>query len=162
MPDIWWYLNDGGLLQIMFFLFLSKEGDKMKLDLNHAAAEARWADDGRESAHVCSVGTEHSTQHCKHTSLPPTHTALLPLSALYPSSLHCLLPYPSPSSPPPPPPPITWCRVCKEILSQAQHYVSRARKVDEEERELRERQEQEREAIKKKQLEQEVSTTGSA
>ena len=27
------------------FLFLSKEGDKTKLDLNHAAAEARWAGD---------------------------------------------------------------------------------------------------------------------
>ena len=57
----------------------------------------------------------------------------------------------------PPLSPLPRCRVCKEILSQAQHYVSRARKVDEEERELRERQEQEREAIKKKQLEQEVS-----
>ena len=47
-------------------------------------------------------------------------------------------------------------RKCADYLSQAQHHVARARKVDDEERQLRERQEKEREIIKQKQLEEEV------
>ena len=52
---------------------------------------------------------------------------------------------------------ITVCRRCSDLLSQAQQLVSRARKVEDEERELQEKQEKEREAIRKKQLEEEVS-----
>ena len=48
-------------------------------------------------------------------------------------------------------------RKCADYLSQAQHHVARARKVDEEEKQLRERQEKERESIRQKQLEEEVS-----
>ena len=50
-----------------------------------------------------------------------------------------------------------YCRRCSDLLSQAQQHVSRARKVEDEERELRERQEKEREAIRNKQMEEEVS-----
>ncbi|GFS11417.1 RNA polymerase-associated protein CTR9 homolog, partial [Elysia marginata] len=40
---------------------------------------------------------------------------------------------------------------CSDLLSQAQYHVSRARKIDEEEKEIRRRQEEEMEAIKEKQ-----------
>lgn len=73
---------------LRFFVYLSKEGDRMKFDLNFATHEARK---------------------------------------------------------------------CADYLSQAQHHVARARKVDEEEKQLRERQEKERESIRQKQLEEEVS-----
>ena len=39
-------------------------------------------------------------------------------------------------------------RQCSDLLSQAQYHVSRARKIDEEERELRRKQEEEREALR--------------
>ena len=69
-----------------FFVYLSKEGDHMKFDLNFATHEARK---------------------------------------------------------------------CADYLSQAQHHVSRARKVDDEERLMRERQEKERELIRQKHIEEE-------
>ena len=47
-------------------------------------------------------------------------------------------------------------RKCADYLSQAQHHVARARKVDDEERLLREKQEKEREVIRQKQIEEEV------
>ena len=45
---------------------------------------------------------------------------------------------------------------CQDLLSQAQYHVARARKLDEEEKQLRRKQEQEREAFKQKQLEEQV------
>ena len=48
------------------------------------------------------------------------------------------------------------CRRCADLLSQAQHHVSRARKMEDEEREQREKQEREREEIISKHLEEEV------
>lgn len=42
---------------------------------------------------------------------------------------------------------------CQDLLSQAQYHVSRARKIDEEDRNLRTKQEQERAAFKKRQEE---------
>ena len=45
---------------------------------------------------------------------------------------------------------------CADYLSQAQHHLARARKVDDEERSLKERQEREREALRQKQLQDEV------
>ena len=50
------------------------------------------------------------------------------------------------------------CRQCGDLLSQAQYHVARARKIDEQERELRRKQEEEREAIRQKQLQEQVST----
>ena len=47
-------------------------------------------------------------------------------------------------------------RKCADYLSQAQHHLARARRVDDEERSLRERQEREREAIRQKQIEEGV------
>jgi RNA polymerase-associated protein CTR9 len=48
-------------------------------------------------------------------------------------------------------------RSCSDLLSQAQYHVARARKIDEQEREVRRRQEEEREALRaKQQAEQEV------
>ena len=47
-------------------------------------------------------------------------------------------------------------RKCADYLSQAQHHLTRARKVDDEERVLRERQEREREALRARHLEEEV------
>ena len=47
-------------------------------------------------------------------------------------------------------------RRCADLLSQAQHHVSRARKMEDEEREQREKQEREREEIISKHLEEEV------
>ena len=49
-------------------------------------------------------------------------------------------------------------RKCADYLSQAQHHLARARKVDDEERSLKERQEKEREALRQKHLQDEVST----
>lgn len=42
------------------------------------------------------------------------------------------------------------------MLSQAQYHVARARRIDEEEKEIRKRQEEEREAIRQKHLEEQV------
>lgn len=48
---------------------------------------------------------------------------------------------------------------CSDLLSQAQYHVQRARRVDEQEKELRKRQEEERELLKKKVEEDEVWTS---
>lgn len=48
-------------------------------------------------------------------------------------------------------------RQCKDLLSQAQYHVARARRVDEEERLLRRKQDEERTAFKMKQLEELVN-----
>ena len=47
-------------------------------------------------------------------------------------------------------------RKCADFLSQAQHHLSRARKVDDEERMMRESQEKARGELAKKQQEEEV------
>jgi hypothetical protein len=47
-------------------------------------------------------------------------------------------------------------RQCQDLLSQAQYHVARARRVDEEERQLRRKQEEEREAFRLKQMEEQV------
>lgn len=47
-------------------------------------------------------------------------------------------------------------RQCQDLLSQAQYHVARARKVDEEEKQLRRKQEEEREAFRLKQVEEQV------
>lgn len=47
-------------------------------------------------------------------------------------------------------------RQCQDLLSQAQYHVARARRVDEEERQLRRKQEEEREAFRLKQIEEQV------
>lgn len=49
-------------------------------------------------------------------------------------------------------------RQCKDLLSQAQYHVARARRVDEEERLLRRKQDEERTAFKMRQIEELVST----
>ena len=46
---------------------------------------------------------------------------------------------------------------CQDLLSQAQYHVARARKVDEEEKQLRKKQEEEREIFRQRQLEEQVS-----
>ena len=43
-------------------------------------------------------------------------------------------------------------RQCSDLLSQAHYHVARARKIDEQEREIRRKQEEEREAIRTKQM----------
>jgi hypothetical protein len=45
---------------------------------------------------------------------------------------------------------------CQDLLSQAQYHVARARKVDEEEKQLRKKQEEEREIFRQRQLEEQV------
>lgn len=45
---------------------------------------------------------------------------------------------------------------CQDLLSQAQYHVARARKVDEEEKQLRKKQEEEREIFRQRQLEEAV------
>lgn len=45
-------------------------------------------------------------------------------------------------------------RQCQDLLSQAQYHVARARRVDEEEKQLRKKQEEEREAFRIRQLEE--------
>ena len=52
-------------------------------------------------------------------------------------------------------------RKCADYLSQAQHHLARARRVDDEERSLKERQEREREALRQKQLQDEVCVLGT-
>ena len=47
-------------------------------------------------------------------------------------------------------------RHTSDLLSQAQYHVSRARKVDEEEQEVRRKQEEEKEALRRKKEEEEV------
>ena len=46
---------------------------------------------------------------------------------------------------------------CADYLSQAQHHLSRARRVDDQERIIKEKQDKEREALKTKQLQEDVS-----
>lgn len=48
-------------------------------------------------------------------------------------------------------------RQCSDLLSQAQYHVARARKQDEEERELRAKQEQEKELLRQKLLKEQVA-----
>uniref|UniRef100_A0A8C0AW61 RNA polymerase-associated protein CTR9 homolog n=1 Tax=Buteo japonicus TaxID=224669 RepID=A0A8C0AW61_9AVES len=52
----------------------------------------------------------------------------------------------------------TEARQCSDLLSQAQYHVARARKQDEEERELRAKQEQEKELLRQKLLKEQVFT----
>ncbi len=49
-----------------------------------------------------------------------------------------------------------FCRRCADLLSQAQHHVTRARRIEDEERVLQEKQLKEREFSKMKQMEEEV------
>merc|ERR1712223_2085326 len=42
---------------------------------------------------------------------------------------------------------------CQDLLSQAQYHVARARKIDEEERNMRKKQQEEREKLRRRQLE---------
>ena len=49
---------------------------------------------------------------------------------------------------------------CSDYLSQAQHHLTRARKVDGEEKALREKMEEEKEALRTKQAEEEVRECG--
>ena len=51
---------------------------------------------------------------------------------------------------------IACSRQCSDLLSQAQYHVARARKQDEEERELRAKQEQEKELLRQKLLKEQV------
>lgn len=51
---------------------------------------------------------------------------------------------------------LEYCRQCSDLLSQAQYHVARARKQDEEERELRAKQEQEKELLRQKLLKEQV------
>lgn len=50
------------------------------------------------------------------------------------------------------------CRQCSDLLSQAQYHVARARKQDEEEKELRAKQEQERDLLRQQLLKEQVLT----
>ena len=52
-------------------------------------------------------------------------------------------------------------RHTSDLLSQAQYHVARARKVDEEEQEVRRKQEAEKEALRKKREEEEVGSTSN-
>lgn len=47
-------------------------------------------------------------------------------------------------------------RQCQDLLSQAQYHVARARRLDEEERQLRRKQDEERTAFKQRQIEEQV------
>lgn len=52
---------------------------------------------------------------------------------------------------------VLWdCRQCSDLLSQAQYHVARARKQDEEEKELRAKQEQERDLLRQQMLKEQV------
>lgn len=52
---------------------------------------------------------------------------------------------------------VMWdCRQCSDLLSQAQYHVARARKQDEEEKELRAKQEQERDLLRQQMLKEQV------
>lgn len=48
------------------------------------------------------------------------------------------------------------CRQCSDLLSQAQYHVARARKQDEEEKELRAKQEQERDQLRQQLMKEQV------
>lgn len=48
------------------------------------------------------------------------------------------------------------CRQCSDLLSQAQYHVARARKQDEEEKELRAKQEQERDLLRQQMMKEQV------
>jgi len=45
---------------------------------------------------------------------------------------------------------------CQDLLSQAQYHVARARKIDNDEREMRRKQEEERESLRVKQIEEQT------
>lgn len=47
-------------------------------------------------------------------------------------------------------------RQCQDLLSQAQYHVTRARKIDEQEQEMRRKQEEEKELLRKQKEEEEV------
>lgn len=47
-------------------------------------------------------------------------------------------------------------RQCQDLLSQAQYHVARARRLDEEEKQLRRKQQEEREAFRLRQMEEQV------
>lgn len=47
---------------------------------------------------------------------------------------------------------------CRDLLSQAQYHVSRARRQDDEERRMKEEQEREKALLREKQLEEEVNS----
>lgn len=47
-------------------------------------------------------------------------------------------------------------RQCSDLLSQAQYHVARARKQDEEEKELRAKQEQERDLLRQQMMKEQV------
>lgn len=52
---------------------------------------------------------------------------------------------------------VLWdCRQCSDLLSQAQYHVARARKQDEEEKELRAKQEQERDLLRQQMMKDKV------
>lgn len=48
-------------------------------------------------------------------------------------------------------------RKCADYLSQAQHHLTRARRLDDQERSIKERQEKEREALRNKQQQEDVN-----
>lgn len=50
------------------------------------------------------------------------------------------------------------CRQCSDLLSQAQYHVARARKQDEEEKEMRAKQEQERDLLRQQLLKEQVDS----
>lgn len=50
----------------------------------------------------------------------------------------------------------TEAKQCQDLLSQAQYHVARARKMDNDEREMRRKQEEEREALRVKQIEEQT------
>ena len=50
----------------------------------------------------------------------------------------------------------TEARQCSDLLSQAHYHVARARKIDEQEREMRRKQEEERDVIRSKQVADQV------
>lgn len=51
------------------------------------------------------------------------------------------------------------CRQCQDLLSQASYQVARAKKIDEQEREIKRKQEEEREALRQKQMQEQVPAT---
>ena len=110
------------------FLFLSKEGDKMKLDLNHAAAEARWAGDGsQERVHMCAVlslSTAHSiasTTAFHQSILPSPHSLLFIPPPFTVSSPSPSLPFPPPSLSPSPPLPSKLVYLLKLVALRNKH-----------------------------------------
>lgn len=53
-------------------------------------------------------------------------------------------------------------RQCSDLLSQAQYHVARARKQDEEEKELRAKQEQERDLLRQQLMKEQVNCDSDA